>query len=132
MLFYTTILVACLIAAVIFPWLYRVISSVVGVFFKTGRRRSNNLPTSHLSNQTAGVIKKDARDPYAVRQATNSTKAKQETVGDKNHSGQRKVHLKSTDWLNREDCRTENHSSYKIKRRSQGELDKIRKPKNWS
>ena len=135
MLFYTTILVACLIAAVILPLLYRLISSVVGAVFKTGHQRSTNLPTSHLSNQTAAAFKSDPWGPQAVRSATNPTEARQETVGDKSYNGQPNVYaqqlqanerLKSDGWLNREDRR----GSYKVKRRTQEELNLISKPTN--
>jgi hypothetical protein len=139
MLFYTAILVVCLIAAVILPLLYRLISSVVGAFLKTGHQRSKNLPASHLSNQTAAAVMKDPWVPQVVRLAASPTEARQETVGDKSYYGRRNVYaqplqanvrLKSAGWLNREDCRTEDYSSYKIKRRTQGELNMISKPTN--
>ena len=135
MLFYTTILVACLIAAVILPLLYRLISSAVGAFLKTGHQRSKNLPTSHLSYETAAALKKDPWVPQAVSLATNPSEARQETVGDKSNYGRRNEYaqplqanerLNSAGWLNREDCR----SSYKIKRRTQEELNMISKPTN--
>ena len=135
MLFYTAILIACLIAAIILPLLYRLISSAVGAVLKTGQQRSKNLPTSHLCNQTAAVVKKDPWGPQVVRLAANRTEARQETVGDKSCYGRPNVYaqplqanerLKSDGWLNREDHR----SSYKVKRRTQEELNLISKPTN--
>lgn len=139
MLFYTTILVACLIAAIVLPLLYRLISSAVGAFLNADNQRPDNLPTRHLSNQTAAAVKKNPWAPPVVGPAAKPAEARQETVGDKSHSGQRNEHaqpmqanehLKSAGWLYREDCQTGGNSSYKIKRRRQEELDIISKPKN--
>ncbi len=48
MLFYTTVLIGCVIAAVVIPWVHRTISNVGSTIHKTIAPQSDKDPTSHL------------------------------------------------------------------------------------
>ncbi len=145
MLFYTTIFVACLIAAIIIPWLYRLFSGAGKAVHRLILPRSEHDPTSHLK---AGSVRegltpwdiKDHRAPgmlameYAAR-----PKAEQRLAGDDSYYGPRnsysalkpvKSRMPNAGWINREDKPTPKGNTYKVTRREK-KFTGILKPSSW-
>ncbi len=141
MLFYAIIVVACLFTAVVISRLYRLVSGVAGSFRVTAGERSKNLPAAHLNSQAAATINSGAWTRRVDTLAAMPMETGQNTGRSRSYFGTReryappleaKVRLKSSEWLNREDRQTGNQSSYKIRRRSQDELNRVSKPKIWA
>ena len=145
MLFYTAIFVACLIAAIVIPWLYRLISGAGKAVHRTILPSSERGPTSHLAtspvrNGSTPFDLKNHRAPgmlameYAAR-----PKAEQKLAGDNSYYGphnnysalkQTKSRMPSDGWIHREDRPTLKGDTYRVTRRAK-KFTGILKPTSW-
>jgi len=125
MLIYTTIFVACVVAAIIIPWLYRLISGAGKAVHRTILPRSEHGPTSHLKTSLArhGSTPWDLKNHYAPGMLA---KVEQKIAMDNSYYGPRnqyststqaKVFMPNAGWINREDKTALNCNSYKVTRR---------------
>ena len=134
MLFYTAIFLACLVAGLLIPWLFRMLFVERNAIEQTARPRSKIQSTSHLSPHAKRAIKKD---PWAAQLAlvsANRAPARQEVgrggsyyVLSKEYSvpHQAKMLLNRVDRVSREERRGVETATYKVSR-------KIRVPQNNS
>jgi len=146
MLFYTTIFVACVLAAIIIPWLYRLISSAGKVVQRTILPGSEHGPTSHLETIPVrnGSTQFDLKNHHApgmlaVEYAARP-KAEQKFAGDNSYYGPRnnyssltpvKSRMPSADWIHREDKPTPKGDTYRVTRRAK-KFTGILKPTSWN
>jgi hypothetical protein len=133
MLFYTTIFVACVIAAIIIPWLYRLISGAGKAVHRTILPRSEHGPTSHLKTSTVrnGSHPFDLKNHHAPGMLLAREYAGRSKVGQKigentsyygphnNYSAPsyNKARMPKADWIHREDKTALIGSTYKVTRR---------------
>jgi len=145
MLFYTTIFVACLLAAIIIPWLYRLISSAGKVVQRTILPGSEHGPTSHLETIPVrnGSTQFDLKNHHApgmlaVEYAARP-KAEQKFAGDNSYYGPRnnyssltpvKSRMPSAGWIHREDKPTPKGDTYRVTRRAK-KFTGVLKPTSW-
>ena len=145
MLFYTTIFVACLIAAIVIPWLYRSISSAGKAVQRTILPSSEHGPTSHLETIPVrnGSTQFDLKNHHApgmlaVEYAARP-KAEQKFAGDNSYYGPRnnyssltpvKSRMPSAGWIHREDKPTPKGDTYRVTRRAK-KFTGVLKPTSW-
>ncbi len=134
MLFYTTSLVACVLAAVLIPWFYR-LASKVGTTVQRSLSPRDTGPVSHLP---ANPVTKDQPVILACTGADVKSKRDNSYLGPRNDYSaplQAKVHLKSEGWIRREDRMTTGGRTYKVNRRLKVREQKpeyVSKPKSWA
>ena len=146
MLFYTTIFVACLIAAIVIPWLYRSISSAGKAVHRTILPSSERGPTSHLGtspvrNGSASFDLKNHHAPGALAvEYAARPKAEQKFAGDNSYYGPRnnyseltpvKSRMPSAGWIHREDKPTLKGDTYRVTRRAK-KFTGFLKPTSWN
>jgi len=145
MLIYTTIFVACVIAAILIPWLYRLISGAGKAVHQTILPRSEHSPTSHLETHSVrngstpwDLKKHHAPGMFAMEYAARP-KAEQKFAGDNSYYGPRnnyssltpvKSRMPSAGWIHREDKPTLNGDTYKVTRRAK-KFTGVLKPLSW-
>jgi hypothetical protein len=125
MLFYTAIFLVCLVAGLLLPLLFRVLSGVGNVVEQTACPLSKIQSTSHLSPHAKRAIK---RDPWASQLAlanTNHAIARQDMGGGGSYYDPRKEYsvphqakmlLKRTDRISRGERRVVETATYKVSR----------------
>lgn len=153
MLFYTAIFIVCLIAAIIIPWLYRLISGAGKVVQQTVLPRAKNGPTNHVETNQVSLSNTDTSSPWDLvshhaPRALARVRARQaeaeHAIGESNsYYGPRNVYsaplctetdMPSAGWIQREDRPTPNGASYKVTRRVRTREQNpkaVRKPSNW-
>jgi len=145
MLFYTTIFVACVIAAIVIPWLYRLISGAGKAVHQTILPRSEQGPTSHLetspvhNGSTPWDLKTHRATGMLAMEYAARPKAEQKFAGDNSYYGPRnnysalkpvKSRMPSADWIHREDKPALKGDIYKVTRRAK-KFTGILKPLSW-
>ena len=145
MLFYTTIFVACVIAAIVIPWLYRLISGAGKAVHQTILPRSERGPTNHLETSPVrnGSTPWDLKNHHATgnlaMEYAARPKAEQKFAGDNSYYGPRnnysalkpvKSRMPSADWIHREDKPALKGDIYKVTRRAK-KFTGILKPLSW-
>ena len=145
MLFYTTIFVACVIAAIVIPWLYRLISGAGKAVHQTILPRSEHGPTSHLETSPVhnGSTPWDLRNHHApgmlAMEYAARPKAEQKFAGDNSYYGPRnnysalkpvKSRMPNAGWIHREDKPTLKGDTYRVTRRAK-KFTGILKPLSW-
>jgi hypothetical protein len=146
MLFYTTIFVTCLIAAIVIPWLYRLISGAGKAVHRTILPSSEHGPTRHLATSPVGngSTPFDLKNYHAPRvlamEYAARPKAEQKLAGDNSYYGPRnnysalklvKSRMPSADWIHREDRPTfKGDDTYRVSRRAK-KFTGILKPTSW-
>ena len=133
MLFYTTIFVACLAAAIIIPWLYRLIAGAGKAVHRSILPGSVHGPTSHLDssparNRSNAWDLKNNHIPGMVlaRSFAGQSKVRHKIGEDSSHYGPlntysapkyNKALMPKADWIQREDKTALIGSTYKVTRR---------------
>lgn len=146
MLFYTTIFVICLIAAVVLPWLYHLISGVGTTIHRAIRPDSDKGPTSHLETSQVrnGAVPWDLHAPRVIaREYGVRTKADGRIGEDNSYYGPRnsyselapsKTRMPNDGWIHREDKTALIGNTYKVTRRLKTREKNPRivsKPSSW-
>lgn len=142
-LFYIAIFVACLGAALIIPWLFRLLSSTGRAVQRSIFPRSDSGPTGHLKANPTRAVNTDS--PASVsRKCAVRSHADLNPESDNSYFGPRKeysppleakVQLNSAGWISREDRLTSNGRTYKVNRRikvREKYPKYISKPASWS
>ncbi len=104
MLFYIAIFLACLVAGLLIPWLFRSLSGLRKVFEKTTRPLSKIQSTSHLRAYAESSKKQDPLVPELALATANSAEARKKMGGGVSYYDPRKeysVPHQSTMLLNR-------------------------------
>ena len=136
MLIYTAIFIACIIAAVAIPWLYRLVSGAGTVILQTIIPGSENGPTSHLKvnsvhshshSQSACWSHETQGTPMiSAGLHVKRLELRQEIAEDASYYGPRNKHsapshprvqLPGVGWLRREDSISTAGRTYKVTRR---------------
>ena len=133
MLFYTTIFVACLVAAIIIPWLYRLIAGAGKAVHRSMLPRSEHGPTSHLGTSPArhGSTAWDLKNNHIpgmllAREFAGQSKVRQKIGEDSSYYGPlntysapkyNKARMPKADWIQREDKTALIGNTYKVTRR---------------
>ncbi len=136
MLLYTFILVACIIVAVVIPWLYRLVSGAGTVILQTISPRCEKGPTSHLKANSVRLhthslsayrsLETHGAPIISARTHDKRREIRQEIAEDASYYGPRniyispthaKVQLPSAGWLQREDSHSAAGRAYKVTRR---------------
>jgi hypothetical protein len=142
MLFYTTIFLACVIAAIIIPWLYRLISDAGKAVHRTILPHSEHGPTSHLRTSlvrhgSTPWDLKNHRAPGMFAKAEQKIASDDSYYGPRNQysaSTQAKVFMPNAGWIHREDKTAFIGNTYKVTRRlkTREKFPKIvSKPESW-
>jgi hypothetical protein len=149
-LFYSSIFVACIAAAIAVPWLYRRLSDA-GTSVQRSMRKRKRLktgPTSHLGmSRTLSVDQKSSETWEMVSQnilpGVQVSRAVVEHGNDNSYFGSRneysaplkpKVRLNSAGWLSRKDERKFGGNTYKVQRRlkvRESNPKHVSKPTGW-
>ena len=145
MLIYTTIFVACVIAAILIPWLYRLISGAGNAVHQTILPRSEHGPNSHLETHPVrnGSSPWDLKKHHALgmlaMEYAARPKAEQKFAGDNSYYGPRnnysalkpvKSRMPSAGWIHREDKQMLKGDTYRVTRRAK-KFTGILKPLSW-
>ena len=132
MLIYTAIFVACVIAAIFIPWLYRLISSAGKAVHRTILPRSDHGPTSHVGTSPVshGSTPWDLKNHHApgmlAMEYAARPKAEQKFAGDNSYYGPRnnysalkhtRSRMPSAGWIHREDKTALIGNTYTVTRR---------------
>jgi hypothetical protein len=141
-LFYISIFAACVVSALVFAWLFRLITNVGSKAIRTIRPGSDNGPTSHLHVFPDSILDKERVASISRTRALRSTDDAR-TGGDSSYFGPRndysaplhaKVQLNSAGWINREDRQTSGGRTYKVNRRVKVREQNptyVNKPASW-
>ncbi len=136
MLFYTSIFIACIITAVVIPWLYRLVSGAGTVILQTISPRCEKGPTCHLKANSVRLrshslsayrsLETHGAPIISTRTHGKRPEIRQEIAEDASYYGPRniysapshaRVRLPSAGWLRREDSHSEIGGTYKVTRR---------------
>ena len=137
MLFYTAILVACVFAAVLIPWFFR-LASKAGTTVQRCLFSRDTGPVSHLPASPITKTNKDQSVTLARARADIKSERDNSYLGPRNDYSaplQAKVHLKSEGWIRREDRMTTGGRTYKVNRRlkvREQNPEYVSKPKSWA
>jgi len=142
-LFYISIFAACVVSALVFTWLFRLITKVASKAIRTIRPGSDKGPTSHLHVFPDSILDKERVASFSRARAVRSTD-ESHTDGDNSYFGPRNnysaplqanVQLNSAGWIRREDKQTVSGRTYKVSRRLKvREVNPhyMSKPESWS
>ena len=133
-MFYTAIFLACLVAGLLIPWLFRVLSGKGNVVEQAARPLSKIQSTSHLGHYAKSAIDKDPWAPELALVNANHAKVRKEMGGggscydpcrEYSVPHQAKMLLKRVDRIGRNERRVVKTATYKVSR-------EIRVPQNNS
>ena len=142
-LFYISIFVACAFSALVFAWLFRMITKAGSKAIRVICPGSDKGPTSHLHVFPDSILDKERAASFSGARAVRSTD-ESHTGGDNSYFGPRNdysaplranVQLNSAGWIRREDKQTVNGRTYKVNRRlkvREANLLYVSKPESWS
>jgi hypothetical protein len=125
MLFYIAILLACFVAALLIPWLFRLLSVKRNVVEQTARPRSKIQSTSHLSTYAKSVIKKDPWAPELALVGASRAQARNEMGEGRSYYDpckeysvphQAKMLLKRAERVSRGERRVVESATYRVNR----------------
>ena len=153
MLFYTAIFVSCVLAAIIIPWLYRLISGAGKAVQRTVLPGAEKGPVSHLNTSPVYAGNNGASTPWDLVSYNESTAlarvrakrsaAERNTAKNNSYIGPRNeysaplhvnVDLPSFGWINREDRPSKDGKTYKVTRRvrtREKNPKHVNRPSNW-
>ena len=142
-LFYVSMFAACLVTALVLPWVFRMVCGATTALFRSIFQATDKGPTSHLQAHSWSLIKKNTLASVsracAVRAHTDSQTARDNAYFGpmKNYSEplQTKVQLNSAGWIRREDKQTVSGRTYKVNRRiklREANPKYVSKPASWS
>lgn len=153
MFFYTAIFIACVIAAITIPWLYRLISGAGKMVQQTILSGSEKGPVSHLNTNPVYAGNNGASPPWdlvsynepsaqararAKRSAAESNTGKNNSyIGPRNEYSaplHANVDLPSFGWIQREDKPLQDGTSYKVTRRvrtREKSPKHVNRPSSW-
>ena len=136
MFFYIAIFIACVIAAIIIPWLFRLISGAGKAVQRSVLPGAEKGPVSHLNISPVYAGNNGASTPWDLVSYNESTAlarvrakrlaAERNTAKNNSYIGPRNeysaplhtdVNLPVTGWINREDKPSKDGTSYKVTRR---------------
>lgn len=141
-LFYISIFAACAVSALVFAWLFRLITKVGSKAIRTIRPGSDTGPTSHLHVFPDSIEDKERVASFSRASAVRSTDDSC-SGGDSSYFGPRndysaplhaKVQLNSAGWISREDRQTTDGRTYKVNRRVKVREQSpkyVSKPASW-
>jgi hypothetical protein len=141
-LFYISIFAASVVSALVFTWLFRLITKLGSKAIRTIRPSSDKGPASHLHVFPVSILDKETVASVsrvrAVRPSDNSRSG-----GDNSYFGPHndystplhvKVQLNSAGWISREDRQTSGGRTYKVNRRVKVREQNptyVNKPASW-
>jgi hypothetical protein len=142
-LFYISIFAACVVSALVFSWLFRLITKVGSQAIRTIRPGSDTGPASHLHVFPDSILDKERVAAISRARAVSSTDDSR-VGGDNSYFGPRNdysaplhanVQLNSAGWINREDRQTTSGRTYKVNRRvkvREQNPEYVSKPASWA
>jgi hypothetical protein len=141
-LFYISIFAACVVSALVFAWLFRLITNVGSKAIQAIRPGSDTGPASHLHVFPDSIHDKERVAAISMARAVSSDDDAR-SGGDNFYFGSRNdysaplhanVQLNSAGWINREDKQTTCGRTYKVNRRvkvREQNPQHVSKPASW-